>query len=100
MPKRLGYKTDHKMINIRREWNEKISAENLNASELINGLLEKYWEGQVCPICFSPNIVHHPCFKCDEEYMVCVDQEFSDGREFIANRNCECDIREMYGVDS
>lgn len=73
MPKRLGYNTDHRMINIRREWNDKIKANQVNASELINELLGKYWEFELCRRCLGGvvRVSECPCGKprifCDDE---------------------------------
>jgi len=73
MPKRLGYKTDHRMINIRREWNDKINVHDLNASQLINELLGKYWQYELCRSCLGGvvRVQECPCGKprvfCDDD---------------------------------
>ena len=97
MTKRLGYETTHVMLNLERKLNKQMNADpDLNKSALVNRLLRKYFEGKLCPHCFTPNIVHHTCRKCNEPYIVCKDEAKPDGREFIPSRNCECTLKEMY----
>ena len=100
MPKRLGYKTDHKMINIRREWNEKLSQENLNASEIINTLLQKYWEREVCPVCLGGVIHPGNCAKCNAPYVICDNPgtKCQDKCFPFCGENRDCTWDELYGV--
>jgi len=100
MSKRLGYETTHVMLNLERKMNKQMNADpEINKSALVNGLLRKYFEGKLCPHCFSPNIIHHKCRKCDAPYIVCEDESLADGREFLprTRERCDCTVREMYG---
>jgi hypothetical protein len=99
MSKRLGYETTHVMLNLHRKMNKQMNADpELNKSALVNGLLFKWFEGKLCPHCFSPNIVHHTCQKCGAPYIVCKDEEKPDGREYLpaTRERCDCTVREMY----
>jgi len=102
MPKRLGYETTHVMLNLERKLNKQMNADpDLNKSALVNRLLRKYFEGKLCPHCFTPNIDHHTCRKCNAPYIVCKDESNLDqpgGVEFIPSRGCECTLKEIYGV--
>jgi len=99
MTKRLGYATDHVMLNLERKLNESMNNDpKINKSALVNKLLRKYFEGKLCPRCFTPNIVRHKCEKCSGAYIVCKDEEKPGGVEAITFRSCECTVREMYGV--
>jgi len=91
------------MLNLERKLNESMNNDpKINKSALVNKLLRKYFEGKLCPRCFTPsftpNIVHHKCEKCSGAYIVCKDEEKPGGIEAIAFRSCECTLREMYGV--
>lgn len=99
MTKRLGYATDHVMLNLERKLNESMNNDpKINKSALVNKLLRKYFEGKLCPRCFTPNIDHHKCQKCSAPYIVCRDEEKPGGFEAITFRSCECTVREMYGA--
>ena len=87
------------MLNLERKLNESMNNDpKINKSALVNKLLRKYFEGKLCPHCFTPNIVHHKCEKCSGAYIVCKDEERPGGVEAIAMRSCECTLREMYGA--
>jgi len=91
MSNRLGYPTDHRMVNLRREWNEKIKAEHINASRLINNLLTKYWEYQVCHHCHSSNIHDYDCKKCGVPVIMCDEWEHNPGAPMCeSTRRCDC----------
>ena len=91
MASRLGYPTDHRMVNLRREWNEKIKAEHINASKLINNLLTKYWEYQVCHHCYSSNIHVYDCKKCGIPVINCDEFEATPGAVMcLPTRRCQC----------
>jgi len=99
MTKRLGYATDHVMLNLERKLNESMNNDpKINKSALVNELLRKYFEGKLCPRCFTPNIDHHTCQKCSGAYIVCRDEEKPGGFEAITFRSCKCTVREMYGA--
>ena len=99
MSKRLGYETSHVMLNLERKLNKQMNKDpDLNKSALVNKLLRKHFEGKLCPHCFTPNIVHHTCRKCSAAYIVCKDEEEPGGVEAITSRDCDCTMREMYGV--
>jgi len=85
MTNRLGYETIHTMVNLRRQWKLKIKAEHINASKLINDLLAKYWEYQVCHYCYSSNIHVYDCKKCGTPVINC-----DDNHSCIPTRQCEC----------
>lgn len=89
MPKRLGYKTDHRMINIRREWNDKIKANQVNASELINELLSKYWEFELCRHCLGGVIRIQEC-PCGKPRIFCDHNDCGDVSLF-----CKCNWGEL-----
>ena len=95
MPKRLGYETDHRMINIRREWNDKIKEsarsekQPINASELINNLLGKYWEFKVCRRCLGGVIRIQEC-PCGKPRIFC-----DDDNCFEVSTFCRCDWKEL-----
>lgn len=89
MPKRLGYKTDHRMINIRREWNDKIKAHQVNASELINSLLGKYWEFEVCRRCLGGVVRVQEC-PCGQPRIFCDDESC-----FEVTMLCKCNWGEL-----
>jgi len=99
MTKRLGYETTHVMLNLERKLNKQMNADpKINKSALVNKLLRKYFEGKLCPHCFTPHIVHHKCQRCSAAYIVCKDEEKPGGVEAITSRGCECTVREMYGA--
>ena len=77
MPRRLGYKTDHRMINIRREWNDKIKVNQVNASELINDLLGKYWELELCHQCLGGVVRVQEC-TCGAPRIFCDDDRCNE----------------------
>jgi len=89
MPKRLGYKTDHRMINIRREWNDKIKVNQVNASELINELLGKYWEHELCHRCLGGVIRVQEC-PCGKPRIFCDDDNCFEVTTF-----CKCNWGEL-----
>jgi len=99
MTKRLGYETTHVMLNLERKLNKQLNADpKINKSALVNKLLRKYFEGKLCPHCFTPNIVRHKCNKCKKPYTVCKEEtDYSDGGLEKVYRNCDCSPREMYG---
>jgi len=98
MSKRLGYETTHVMLNLHRKMNKQMNADpDCNKSALVNGLLFKWFEGKLCPHCFTPNIVRYKCNKCLTPYIVCEDETPKDGKEKMY-RNCKCSAREMFGV--
>lgn len=100
MSKRLGFDTDHVMLNLARKMNESMNNDpQINKSALVNGLLRKYFEGDLCQHCYSANINHHKCRRCSKPYIVCRDEEKPGGVEAITTRNCECTQREMYGAE-
>ena len=70
MSNRLGYETIHTMVNLRREWKLKIKAEHINASKLINRLLGKYWEGEVCKQCLGSDLWVQTC-PCGSPRIFC-----------------------------
>lgn len=61
MSNRLGYETIHTMVNLRRQWKLKIKDEHINASRLINDLLGKYWEGEICKVCLGSPLHVQTC---------------------------------------
>jgi len=77
------------MINIRREWNEKIKNNQVNASELINDLLGKYWEYQLCRTCLGGVIRVQEC-PCGKPRIFCDDDNCGDATSF-----CNCSWKEM-----
>jgi len=98
MSKRLGYETTHVMLNLERKLNKQLNADpKINKSALVNKLLRKYFEGKLCPHCFTPNIVLYNCNKCNKPYIVCEDETPKGGLEKVY-RNCDCTPREMFGA--
>jgi hypothetical protein len=98
MTKRLGFKTDHVMLNLERKMNEAMNDDpKINKSALVNSLLRKHFEGKLCPHCYTPNITHYKCNKCDQPYIVCEDETPDGGVEKVY-RNCQCSAREMFGA--
>jgi len=98
MSKRLGYETTHVMLNLERKLNKQLNADpKINKSALVNKLLRKYFEGKLCPKCFTPNITRYNCNKCDKPYIVCEDETPKGGLEKVY-RNCDCSPREMFGA--
>jgi hypothetical protein len=89
MPKRLGYKTDHRMINIRREWNDKIKVNQVNASELINDLLGKYWQHELCRSCLGGVVRVQEC-PCASPRIFCDDDNCGEVTSF-----CNCSWGEI-----
>ncbi len=99
MSKRLGFNTDHVMLNLERKMNKQMNADpKINKSALVNGLLRKHFEGKLCPHCYTPNIVRYNCNKCDKPYVVCKDETPLDGREKVY-MNCKCTFQEVFGVE-
>jgi len=100
MSKRLGFDTDHVMLNLERKMNKQMNADpKINKSALVNGLLRKHFEGRLCPHCYTPNIVRYKCNKCFTPYIVCEDETPKGGREKVY-MNCKCTFQEVFGVDS
>jgi len=99
MSKRLGYATDHVMLNLERKMNKKMNEDpKINKSALVNKLLRKHFAGELCPHCFTANIAIFNCNKCDKPYTVCKDEtDYTDGGLEKVYRNCDCSPREMYG---
>jgi len=99
MSKRLGYETTHVMLNLERKLNKQLNADpKINKSALVNKLLRKYFEGKLCPHCFTPNITRYNCNKCAKPYIVCKDETPLDGREKVY-MNCKCNFKEVFGVE-
>jgi len=71
MPKRLGYKTDACMMLIRREVNEWMIASKINKSRLVNDLLLKYYEWELCRHCLGGANSVGKCKKCGEPWVRC-----------------------------
>lgn len=86
MSNRLGYETIHTMVNLRRQWKLKIKAEHINASRLINDLLGKYWEGEVCKHCYSSPLNVQTC-TCGKPRVFCSNNECWDGTIQYCNCN-------------
>ena len=92
MSKRLGYKTDHVMINLKRELNEWMTAKKMNKSRLVNDLLLKYYQHELCPRCLGGVIRVGNCAKCDAKWISCRNEGCR-----IDTRICECSWDEVDG---
>jgi len=92
MSKRLGYKTDACMMLIRREVNEWMTAKNMNKSRLVNDLLLKYYQHELCPRCLGGVIRVGNCAKCDAKWISCRNEGCR-----IDTRICECSWDEVDG---
>jgi len=92
MPKRLGYKTDACMMLIRREVNEWMTEKKMNKSRLVNDLLLKYYEHELCPKCLGGVIRVGNCAKCDAKWISCRGEGCR-----IDSRTCECSWSEVDG---
>ena len=92
MSKRLGYKTDHVMINLKRELNEWMTAKKMNKSRLVNDLLLKYYQHELCPRCLGGVIRLGNCAKCDAKWISCRNEGCR-----IDTRICECSWDEVDG---
>ena len=77
------------MVNLRREWKLKIKAEHLNASGLINTLLRKYWEHELCHRCLGGVIRVQEC-PCGKPRIFC-----DDDKCFEVTAFCKCDWKEL-----
>jgi len=94
MSKRLGFKTDHVMLNLERKMNEAMNADpDINKSALVNGLLRKWFEGKLCPKCYGGVIRVGKCEKCDAIMITCRNK----GCE-IQTKTCECSWEEADGL--
>ena len=95
MPKRLGYKTDACMMLIRREINEHMIETKENKSGLVNRLLLKWYEGEVCPKCLGGAIHSGKCETCGKPWIQCHngDANCADHRF----PNCDCTWSEIDG---
>jgi len=96
MPKRLGYKTDSCMMLIRREINEWMIEKKINKSKLVNDLLLKYYQQELCPTCFGGGIRVGKCQKCKAPWVRCenIGAECQDA----ISRECDCSWEELYGL--
>ena len=54
MSKKLDYPTAHRMVNIKRTHDDRIRLEGINASRLINDLLDAYFDENPNPEYYSP----------------------------------------------
>jgi hypothetical protein len=89
MSKRLGYETIHTMVNLRREWKLKIKAQRLNASRLINDLLGKYWQHELCRSCLGGVVRVQEC-PCGKPRIFCDDDDCGELTSF-----CKCSWGEI-----
>ena len=71
MPKRLGYETTACMMLIRREINKHMINEKINKSKLVNDLLLKWYEHELCHTCLGGVIHSANCEKCNAEWISC-----------------------------
>jgi len=94
MPKRLGYKTDACMMLIRREINEWMIKNKMNKSRLVNDLLRKYFEWELCRWCLGGVIHVGKCEKCGEPWVRCDDSEC-----MRTSHKCDCNWSEREGLD-
>jgi len=96
MPKRLGYKTDSCMMLIRREINEHMIKEKRNKSKLVNDLLLKWYEHELCHTCLGGVIGTGNCKKCEKLWVRCenVGEDCCDDLSL----RCDCGWNDMYGL--
>jgi hypothetical protein len=94
MPKRLGYKTDACMMLIRREVNEWMIENKMNKSRLVNDLLLKYYEWELCHHCLGGVIHSGKCEKCSEPWIRCRDTSCER-----TSAKCDCSWQEREGLD-
>jgi len=94
VPKRLGYKTDACMMLIRREINDWMIKNKMNKSRLVNDLLRKYFEWELCRWCLGGVIHSGKCKKCSEPWVRCEDPEC-----MRTTKSCDCTYFEMDGID-
>ena len=95
MPKRLGYETTACMMLIRREINKHMINEKINKSKLVNDLLLKWYEQDLCHTCLGGVIHVGKCKKCGSKWTMC-DNEGSSCRD-CRTPSCDCSLMEIDG---
>jgi len=95
MPKRLGYETTACMMLIRREINKHMISEKINKSKLVNDLLLKWYQQELCPTCLGGVIRVGKCEKCGAGWVACENKgcRVEGGRAL----SCECSWNEADG---
>jgi hypothetical protein len=96
MPKRLGYKTDACMMLIRREINEHMINEKINKSGLVNDLLLKWYEHELCHTCLGGVIGTGNCKHCKTLWVRC--ENVGENCCDTLSRGCDCTWDELYGL--
>ena len=94
MPKRLGYETTACMMLIRREINKHMINEKINKSKLVNDLLLKWYEYELCQYCLGGVIHPGKCEKCGEPWVRCRDTNCER-----LSVKCDCTWEEREGLN-
>jgi len=96
MPKRLGYETTACMMLIRREINKHMIKEKINKSALVNRLLLKWYEHELCHTCLGGVIGTGNCKHCKTLWVRCenVGEDCCD----VLTLRCDCGWDELYGL--
>jgi len=94
MPKRLGYKTDACMMLIRRDINEWMIETKINKSRLVNSLLLKFYEWELCRHCLGGVVQTGKCEKCGGPWIHCRDTSCER-----TSYKCDCTWQEREGLD-
>ena len=97
MPKRLGYETTACMMLIRREINKHMIKEKINKSALVNDLLLKWYQQELCPTCLGGVIRVGKCEKCGADWVSCENKgcRVEGGRAL----SCDCSWNEVDGLE-
>jgi len=96
MPKRLGYETTACMMLIRREINKHMIKSKINKSKLVNDLLLKWYEHDLCHTCFGGGIRVGKCQKCKAPWVRC--ENVGAACQDTVTRECNCEWAELYGL--